>query len=82
MNSNNTSFRDSLAKIIDADRSHNEASKIYDWFMICVIMLSLTPLMVSSDDNPMLDFISWSTVIIFIIDFIARCYVSPIDSIK
>lgn len=76
------SFRQRLANIIDADRSHNKASIIYDWVMVIIILLSLVPLMFIDDENPILEVISWSTIIIFIIDFIARCYVSPVDSYK
>ncbi len=75
-------FRHRLARIIDADRAHDKASMIYDWCMIVVIVLSLLPLMFLSDNNPVLDFISWATVIVFLIDFIARCYVSPVDKYK
>ena len=78
----NNSFRQRLAKIIDADRTHNKSSIIYDWFMVVVIVLSLVPLMFLDDKNPVLEAISWTTIIIFIIDFIARCYVSPVDSYK
>ena len=78
----NKLFRQRLAKIIDADRSHNRSSLIYDWFMVVVIVLSLVPLMFLDEKSPLLEIISWTTIIIFIIDFIARCYVSPVDSYK
>ena len=80
--SENTCFRYSIAKIIDADKGQSTASRIYDGFMVCTIILSMMPLMSTSDDNPMLDYLTWLTAIIFIIDFILRCYVSPIDSFK
>lgn len=71
-------FRQRLADIIDADRGHSKVSKIYDWCMGIVIVLSLVPLMFL-ENNQILECISWFTVIVFLIDFIARCYVSPVD---
>ena len=79
---NTADLRQRIAKIIDADRGESKASRIYDWAMGIVIILSLTPLMFADPRNPALVVISWITVIIFIIDFIARCYVSPIDKYK
>lgn len=70
-----------LATIIDADRSGYRPSKIYDWFMCAVIILSIVPLMFSYN-NTVLDIISWLTVTIFLIDFILRCYISPFDKYK
>ena len=80
--SENTGFRYSIAKIIDADKGQSTASRIYDGFMVCTIILSMMPLMSTSDDNPMLDYLTWLTAVIFIIDFMLRWYVSPIDSFK
>ena len=74
-------FRQRLADIIDADKEHSKVSKIYDWCMGIVIVLSLVPLMFL-ENNQILECISWFTVIVFLIDFIARCYVSPADIYK
>lgn len=79
---NTSDIRYRIAKIIDADRGESESSRIYDWGMGIIIILSLVPLMVDNSHNPVLETISWVTVIIFILDFIARCYVSPIDKYK
>lgn len=78
----NSDLRRKIAKIIDADRCNSFESRMYDWFMCAVIVLSLLPLMILNERNLFLKIISWATVIIFIIDFVARCYVSPIDSYK
>lgn len=75
-------FKHRLANIIDADRSHNKVSIIYDWYMVFVIVLSLVPLMFLDNNDPLLNSISCCTAILFLIDFIARCYISPIDKYK
>lgn len=75
-------IRHNLAGIIDADRGNSLKSKIYDRVMGAVIVLSLMPLMFLEESNIFLDVISWLTVIIFLIDFVARWFVSPVDSYK
>ncbi len=75
-------IRYNIARIIDADQEASYASRIYDWFMIGTIILSLIPLMFLDENNVTLNIISWVTVIIFILDFIARCFVSPVDKYK
>lgn len=73
--------RHQMSWIIDADRSDYKPSKIYDWFMCAIIILSIVPLMFTYCNN-LLDFISWFTVAIFFVDFILRCFISPIDKYK
>ena len=75
-------FRHKLAEIIDADRHNNRASEIYDWCMVAVIIISLLPLMFLNQHNLFLEAASWLSVLIFTVDFIARCYISPVDKFK
>ena len=75
-------FKNKLASIIDADRGSSLVSRIYDYCMIAVIVLSLVPMMFLGGGYWWLNCISWVTGIVFLLDFIARCYVSPVDRYK
>lgn len=70
-------FRQKLAKIILADTENNRASRLYDWYMIAIIGLSIVPLMVKNDNSILIRIIGWITVIAFLFDFIMRCYAAP-----
>ena len=75
-------FKNKLATIIDADRGSSRVSRIYDYCMVVVIVLSLVPMMFLGGGYRWLNCISWVAGIVFLLDFIARCYVSPIDRYK
>ena len=75
-------LRYKLAQIINADRGESRVSRIYDYCMGATIVLSLVPLMFLGGSNWWLDCLSWVTVVVFLLDFIARCYVSPVDKYK
>ena len=64
-------WRKSLYDIIEVNDEQNTISKLYDWMMMIVIVVSIIPLAVrnANELTQMLDFV---TVIIFIIDYILR----------
>ena len=64
-------WRKSLYDIIEVADEQNTLSKLYDWMMMIVIVVSIIPLAVRNANKltQMLDFV---TVIIFIIDYILR----------
>ena len=64
-------WRKSLYDIIEVADEQNTLSKLYDWMMMIVIVVSIIPLAVrnANELTQMLDFV---TVIIFIIDYILR----------
>lgn len=57
--------------LINRDRKGMWASRLYDWFMLIMIVASITPLMFI-DDYPIFKVIEIVTVIAFIIDYILR----------
>ena len=65
----------SLYDIIEVADEQNILSKLYDWMMMIVIVVSIIPLAVrnANELTQMLDFV---TVIIFIIDYILRVLMS------
>lgn len=75
-----SNFRTTLAEIIEADSNDNRFSKIYDWYMLVIIGLSILPLMITDYDLPVIRIIGWITAIAFLIDFVTRCYVAPVMS--
>lgn len=75
-------FKNKLASIIDADRGKSRVSRIYDYCMEVVIVLSLVPMMFLGGGYWWLNCLSWFTVVVFLLDFIIRCYVSPVDKYK
>ena len=64
-------WKKSLYDIIEVADEQNTLSKLYDWMMMIVIVVSIIPLAVrnANELTQMLDFV---TVIIFIIDYILR----------
>ena len=54
------------------------ASRIYDWYMLVMIIASIVPLMFI-EDYPIFKVIEIITVTAFIIDYILRWYTSDIQ---
>lgn len=57
--------------LINRDRKGMWASRLYDWYMLIMIVASITPLMFI-DDYPIFKVIEIVTVIAFIIDYLLR----------
>ena len=57
--------------LINRDRKGMWASRLYDWYMLIMIIASITPLMLI-DDYPIFKVIEIVTVIAFIIDYLLR----------
>lgn len=57
--------------LINRDRKGMWASRLYDWYMLIMIIASITPLMFV-DDYPIFKVIEIVTVIAFIIDYLLR----------
>lgn len=57
--------------LINRDRKGMLASRLYDWYMLIMIIASITPLMFI-DDYPIFKVIEIVTVIAFIIDYLLR----------
>ena len=57
--------------LINRDRKGMWASRLYDWYMLIMIIASITPLMFI-DDYPIFKVIEIVTVIAFIIDYLLR----------
>ena len=64
-------WRKSLYDIIEVADEQNTLSKVYDWMMMIVIVVSIIPLAVRNA-NELTKTLDFATVIIFIIDYILR----------
>ena len=64
-------FRKRLYSIIEVADEDDFLSKLYDWFMMFVIVVSIIPLAFKGS-NEILSVIDKVTVFIFIIDYIFR----------
>lgn len=64
--------------LINRDRKGMLASRIYDWYMLVMIIASIIPLMFI-EDYPIFGIIEIITVTAFIIDYILRWYTSDIQ---
>ena len=64
--------------LINRDRKGMFASRIYDWYMLVMIIASIVPLMFI-DDYPIFKVIEIITVTAFIIDYILRWYTSDLQ---
>ncbi|MBD5207694.1 MAG: ion transporter [Bacteroidales bacterium] len=64
--------------LINKDRKGMLASRIYDWYMLFMIIASIIPLMFI-EDYPIFKVIEIITVTAFIIDYILRWYTSSIQ---
>ena len=63
--------RQKIYGLISRDRQGNRASRAYDWYILTMIMASITPLMFI-DDYPIFKTIEVVTIIAFIIDYLMR----------
>lgn len=70
-------IRTGLYEIIDRDRNGRMSSRVYDWFMLAMIVISIVPLMFV-DDRPLFRDTETITVAAFIVDYLARWYTSPV----
>lgn len=64
-------LRQRIYDLINKDRKGMWASRLYDWYMLIMIIASITPLMFI-DDYPIFKIIEIVTVIAFIIDYLLR----------
>lgn len=64
--------------LINKDRKGMLASRIYDWYMLVMIIASIVPLMFI-EDYPIFGIIEIVTVTAFLIDYILRWYTSDIQ---
>lgn len=71
-------FQQKIYSIINKDINHNLISRIYDWVMLVMIILSIVPLMFITDYR-IFRIIDIVTVTSFIIDYLLRWYCSPIQ---
>ncbi|MDE6338859.1 MAG: ion transporter [Muribaculaceae bacterium] len=72
-------FRELVFDIISRNTNetkHKLLSKIYDWYMIVLIVASLVPLTLT-EHYAFFTVIEWITVIAFIIDYLARWFTAP-----
>ena len=67
-----------IFNLINRDRKGMLASRIYDWYMLVMIIASIVPLMFI-DDYPIFKVIEIVTITSFIIDYILRWYTSDIQ---
>ncbi|MDE6276711.1 MAG: ion transporter [Muribaculaceae bacterium] len=67
-----------IFNLINRDRRGMWASKLYDWYMLVMIVASIVPLMFV-DDYPFFAVIERVTVTAFIIDYILRWYTADIQ---
>lgn len=63
--------RKAIYTIIEKDESASVSSRIYDWFMLVCIVLSLVPLTTRSNDG-VFSILDKATCAVFIIDYILR----------
>ncbi len=68
--SNNT-MRERLFQIIEVGEDDDKLSRVYDFFMMVVISISIIPLW-SHDNNQIFEIIDKVTVIVFIADYVLR----------
>lgn len=64
--------------LINKDRKNEISSRVYDWYMLIMIIMSIIPLMFIAD-YPIFSVIEVITVIAFIVDYLLRWYSSPIQ---
>lgn len=63
--------------IINKGGKHDLLSKIYDWYMLAMIILSIAPLMFLREYH-LFAVTEIITVVAFIIDYLLRWYISPL----
>lgn len=67
-----------IFELINRDRKGMLASRIYDWYMLIMIMASVVPLMFI-EDHPIFKYIEIITVSAFILDYVLRWFTSNIQ---
>ena len=67
-----------IYNLINRDRKGMWASRLYDWYMLVMIIASIVPLMFI-EDYPIFKIIEIVTVVAFIIDYILRWGTSNIQ---
>ncbi len=70
--------RQGIYDLINRDKRGDWASKLYDWYMLVMILASVVPLMFV-EEYPVFTVIEVVTVIAFIIDYLLRWSVAPIQ---
>lgn len=70
-------LQDKIYDLINKDRKRSVANRIYDWYMLVMILASIVPLMFINE-YPVFRIIEAVTVSAFIIDYAMRWYTSPI----
>ena len=70
-------LRQKIYNLINRDRKGMWASRLYDWYMLVMIVASIIPLMFI-ENYPIFSVIEVITVVAFIIDYILRWYTSDI----
>lgn len=63
--------------LINKDKKGMWASRLYDWYMLVMIIASIVPLMFI-EDYPIFTTIEWITVSAFIVDYVFRWFTSNI----
>lgn len=71
-------LQEKIYNLVNRDRKGMLASRIYDWYMLVMIIASIVPLMFI-DDYPVFKVIEGVTVTAFIIDYLLRWYSSEIQ---
>lgn len=71
-------LKEKIYNLINRDRKGMWASRLYDWYMLAMIIISIIPLMFI-EDYPIFRITEIITVIAFIIDYILRWYTSTIQ---
>lgn len=71
-------LQEKIFDLINRDRKGMIASRIYDWYMLVMIIASIVPLMFI-EDYPIFKVIEIITVTAFIIDYILRWYTSDLQ---
>lgn len=71
-------LRNRIYSLLNRDGKNMIFSRIYDWYMLAMIIASVVPLMFI-DYYPVFTIIDIMTVIAFIIDYLLRWYCSPLQ---
>lgn len=71
-------IRERIYNLINRDSKNMLSSRIYDWYMLVMIIASIVPLMFLND-YPIFTVIDIVTVIAFIVDYSLRWYISPLQ---
>lgn len=65
-------MRKRLYEIVETARDDDSTSRIYDWFMMFVIIVSMIPLLMPTNEKLYIHLIDGITALIFIADYILR----------